>query len=116
MVTAKEAFEAKKLASKYGVPGKVAARYRMAGYNIEMLSAEPDADAHFKAVKRRESLIVRVYWSSTKVPEDVLERLANVAGKSLKAVLVLYGAGPRVTEEFLNKAKELGISVKRVRP
>jgi hypothetical protein len=116
MVTAREAFEAKKLASKYGIPGKVAARYRMAGYTIEMLSADPDADAHFKAIKRREALLVRVYWSSTRVSEDVLKRLAEAAKEGSKAVLVLYGAGPRITEDFLSKAKELGITVKRVRP
>jgi len=116
MVTAREAFEAKKLASKYGVPGKVAARYRMAGYAIEMLSTDPDADAHFKAMRRRETLLVRVYWSSARVPVEILERLAKASEEGFKRVLVLYGAGPRVTEDFLNKARELGVAVRRIRP
>ena len=116
MVTAEQAFEAKKLASRYGVPGKVAARYRMAGYEVEMLSNDPKAPLHFRAWKRRESLAVRVYWSSGKVPANVVEELASNAEGKGRPVLVLYGAGPRVSEELLSKAKELGVSVRRVRP
>jgi len=115
MVTAREAFEAKKLASKYGVPGKVAALYRMAGYRVDMISSEPDAPVHFKASKRRDHLAVRVYWKPGKVPPEVVEELASTAGGSHRPVLVLYGAGPRADEGLIEKARGLNVKIRRVR-
>ncbi|MEB3816422.1 MAG: hypothetical protein LRS46_00555 [Desulfurococcales archaeon] len=117
MVTAKEAFEARKLAAKYGVPGKVAALYRMAGYIIDVISTDEDAPIHFKASKRRESLAVKVYWRSGRVSPELVEGVAGRAKElNSKPVLVLYGSGPRITQDALNRAKELGVSIRRVRP
>lgn len=113
MTTAREAFEAKMLARKYGVPGKAAGRYRMAGYRVEMT---PGGKADFIARRRGEALAVKVYERSGEVPVAVLEELASYsAGAGLKPVLVLYGSGPRLSAEARDKARELGVSVKRVR-
>ncbi len=115
MVTAREAFEAKKLAARYGVVGKVAARYRMAGYEVRVESAEEGSKLHFTAVKPRDRIAVRVYWRTGPVPESVVEELASAAGSGFKPVLVLYGAGPKITPQVLEKARGLGVSVRRVR-
>ncbi|BAA80995.2 hypothetical protein APE_1985.1 [Aeropyrum pernix K1] len=114
MATAREAFEAKKLAARYGVVGKVAAGYRMAGYEVEVVDGSPEATANFKAWRRGESLVVRVYMKSGRVPVSVVEELASASGGS-KPVLVLYGSGPKLTSEVLEKARELGVSIRRFR-
>jgi hypothetical protein len=113
MVTAREAFEAKKLAQKYGVIGKVAGRYRTAGYDVKIVSTEEDAAYNFIATRKGERLLVKVYTKTGAVPLDIIEKLSE-AGEG-KKVLALYGAGPRVTKELTNKAKEAGVSVRRFR-
>ena len=116
MVTAREAFEAKKLAQKYGVIGKVAGLYRMAGYEVEVKDTSDGAEFNFIARKRRESLIVKVYTKNNHVPLDVVEKLAKAGSEGgYKPILVLYGRGPKVTTELINKAKELNVSLRRVR-
>lgn len=116
MVTAREAFEAKKLAARYGVVGKVAALYRTAGYQVEVERAEPGADYNFVAWRRGEKLVVAVYSRAGQVPEEALDRLANAAReRGGRPVLVLYGAGPKSTGALVGKARELGVSLRRVR-
>ncbi len=113
MVTAKEAFEAKKLAQKYGTVGKVAARYRTAGYQVEVKSTEPDAPYHFVASKKGEKILVKVYSKTGKVPVEEVEKLAG-SGEG-KKVLVLYGAGPKSHTQLVEKARELDVSIRRIR-
>ncbi len=117
MVTAKEAFEAKKLASKYGHVGKVAASYRTAGYEIsESIDVSADAPYNFTASKKGEKLVVKVYEKTGTVPTDVLERLVSSAKEvEGKPVLVLYGAGPKVSSELREKAKSELVSIRRFR-
>ena len=113
MVTAREAFEAKKLAAKYGVVGKVAGRYRTAGYQVKVVSTEESAPYNFVATKKGEKILVKVYHKAGPVPADVVEALAQ-SGEG-KKVLVLYGAGPRITDQLLEKARGNNISLRRVR-
>ncbi len=116
VVTAKEMFDAKKLAQKYGVVGKVAGLYRMAGYKVDVLSADEGADVNFIASKRNEKLGVKVFVKNIYVPLDIVEKLKKAADeKKFKPILVLYGAGPKLKDDVLNKIKELNISIKRVR-
>jgi len=115
MTTAREAFEAKKLEAKYGVVGKVAGLYRRAGYDVVVETVDEEADYNFIAKKKGEKLIVKVYKKSGKVPVEVVEKLAGAAGEGVKPILVVYGAGPKLTGELQAKAKELGVSVRRVR-
>ncbi|MEB3860842.1 MAG: hypothetical protein GSR84_01305 [Desulfurococcales archaeon] len=114
MTTAREAFEAKALRRKYGVVGSVAARYRTAGYRVEVLGG---GAADFVARRRGEALAVKVYSRSGLVPASVVEELASYASShGLKPVLALYGGGPRLSEDAAEKARGLGVSVRRVRP
>ncbi len=116
MTTAREAFEAKKLAAKYGITGKVAGAYRTAGYQVNMVSADTQAPYNFIASKKGEHLAVKVYSKTGRVPVEVAEKLASAAAeKNARPILVLYGSGPKVTAELIDKAKQLGISVRRFR-
>lgn len=116
MVTAREAFEAKKLIAKYGVVGRVAARYRTAGYQVKVEKSEPGSDYNFIAWKKGEKLVVAVYTKSGQVPEDAVEMLANAAKEvGGKPILVLYGSGPKTTGSLVEKARNLGVSLRRVR-
>ena len=116
MVTAEEAFEAKKLEAKYGVVGRAAARYRMAGYEVKVESADLESSVNFIAWKRREKLVVKVYQKSGEVPSRVVEEIAAKAREiGGRPVLVLYGRGPRVTSDLLELAKSNNVSIKRMR-
>jgi hypothetical protein len=116
MTTAREAFEAKKLAAKYGVVGKVAAHYRTAGYDVKVESTDPEADYHFTALKKGEKLAVKVVWKTGPVDPSVIDTLAAKAKKlDAKPILALYGAGPKTTGEFLEHAKSNNTSIRRFR-
>jgi predicted RecB family endonuclease len=116
MTTAKEAFEAKKLAQKYGVIGKVAGRYRESGYKVDVLTTDDEADYNFTAVKKGEKLAIKVYHKSGTVPVEVVEKLAGKSKEEgFKPILILYGAGPKLTEQVSAKAGELSVSIRRVR-
>lgn len=116
MTTAREAFEAKKLAEKYGVIGKVAGRYREAGYQVEVVAADEDSAYNFTAERRGERLAVKVAVKPGPVPVEVLEKLAGQAGEhGYKPMLVLYGSGPRLVKATATRAAELKVSVRRAR-
>jgi HJR/Mrr/RecB family endonuclease len=116
MATEREVFEAKKLEAKYGVVGKVAARYRMAGYLIEVVSSSDDAPVNFIASKKGEKLAVKVAHRSGRLEKEVAERLAESAAETgARPVLVLYGSGPRVTSELLESIRAKNIGLRRVR-
>lgn len=116
MTTAREAFEAKKLAQKYGVVGRVAGRYRVAGYNVDVLTTDEEADYNFTAYKKGEKLAVKVVHRSGQVPVEVVEKLAGGAKEQgYKPILILYGAGPKLSESVLSRAGELQVSIRRIR-
>ena len=114
MATSREIYEAKMLERKYGVVGRVAGRYRTAGYTVEVRDPGEDAPYNFVALKKREKIVVKVFSRQGVVPADVIDSLRESAG-SAKKVLVLYGSGPKVTAELVTRARELGVSIKRVR-
>jgi len=116
LTTAREAFEARLLASKYGPVGRVAANYRAAGYEVKVLDATAREPVSFIAWKRGERLAVRVVMASGPVGTDVVNALKEAAAKeNAKPILVLYGRGPKITKEALEAAKREGVSLRRFR-
>lgn len=116
MTTAREAFEARKLAEKYGVIGRVAGRYREAGYQVEVIATDEDSAYNFTAEKSGERLAVKVAVKPGQVPVEVLEKLAGQASEhGYKPVLVLYGSGPKLAGAASARAGELKVSVRRAR-
>ncbi len=117
MSLARIVFLQKKLREKYGVEGYVAGLYLEAGYSVEVGFATGEGRVAVKAVKGGEVLAVDVLTEKKVYGVEAVEAIARKA-KSIgaKPVLVLYGSGPRLSKEALEKARELGVRVRRVRP
>ncbi len=116
MTTAREAFEARMLASKYGPVGRVAANYRAAGYNVKVLDPAAKESVSFIAWRKGEKLAVRVLIASGPVKVETVNELREAASKEgAKPILVLYGRGPKLTSEALEAARQAGVSLKRFR-
>ena len=116
MATHRELYEARMLATRYGPIGKVAGSYRTAGYEVEVIGVEEGLPVNFIATKTGERLAVKVYLKSGQVPLSVIEELKREASNSnCRPVLVLYGRGPRLTKEIIEKAKEMEVAIRRVR-
>jgi hypothetical protein len=117
MTLAEIVFQKKKLEEKYGVEGKVAGFYVEAGYDVRMSFNTSKGTLSFVAKKGSQLLAVDVIVASKVLGKEVIEALAEKA-KAIKAkpVLILYGAGPKLSDEAKAAAKELSVEVKRVRP
>ncbi|MCE4610459.1 MAG: restriction endonuclease [Desulfurococcales archaeon] len=117
MATAREAYEARLLASRYGPIGKVAGNYRVAGFQVKVISSSEDAPLNFIAWKKGgERLGVKVRVKSGPVDRSEIEALKAEAEKNnAKPILVLYGKGPRIARELVEEARRMGVSLKRVR-
>ncbi len=117
MTTAREAFIAKKLRSRYGPVGYVAGLYVKAGYSVRVGVSVGGRSLDILASKEGVRLAITVITGSGTYGRSVVEE-AKKLGDALgaKPVLVLYGSGPKLSEEAVKAAEELGVSVRRVRP
>ena len=117
MATPREAYEARLLASRYGPIGKVAGNYRMAGFQVKVISGSEDAPINFIAWKKgEERLGVKVRIKSGPIDKSEVEALKAEAEKNnVKPILILYGRGPRISRELAEEARKMGVSLKRVR-
>jgi predicted RecB family endonuclease len=110
------AFQQKKLERRYGVEGRVAGKYVEAGFHVRMHVQTRHGKVSFVAIKGSEKYAVDVIVEKRTINKTDVETLVSKA-KSLGArpVLVLYGAGPKLSEEALATVKESGVVVKRIR-
>ncbi len=117
MSLARIVFMQKKLRERFGVEGYVAGLYLEAGYNVNVGFETGEGRVSVRAVKGGEVLAIDVLGEKRVYGPDVVEAIARKA-KSIgaKPVLVLYGSGPSLSKEALEKARELGVRVRRVRP
>jgi len=117
MTLAEIVFQRKKLEEKYGVEGKVAGLYVEAGYDVRMGFNTGKGRLSFVAKKGGQLLAVDVVVASKTVGRDAVEAIAEKAKTiNAKPVLVLYGAGPKLSDEAKAAARELGVEIRRVRP
>jgi len=116
MSLARAVFQARRLAERYGPAGRVAGRYVLAGYNVTMNFKTPHGEVSFIAKRGQELYAVDVVVESGPVRVERLEAIRRKA-ESIRAkpVLALYGAGPEATKELVEKARELGVKIKRFR-
>jgi hypothetical protein len=117
MTLAEIVFTSKKLAEKYGVEGKVAAKYVEAGYSVRMRFPTSHGVVSFVAKKESTLLAVDVIEGSRVIGVDTVRSIAEKA-KSINAkpVLILYGSGPKLSDEAKKAVAELGVTVRRFRP
>jgi len=73
--------------------------------------------AHIIASGNNQRLVVEVVEGVAKVGPEVVDRLLKKAELlRAKPVLVLYGDGPKLTEEARALVQERGVKVRRLRP
>jgi hypothetical protein len=109
-------FEKRKLEKRYDVEGRVAGHYVEAGYHVTMGFATPKGPVSFVAKKGGQLLAVDVIKDPVRVTADMVNAVAEKAASiRAKPVLVLYGAGPVLTEEAKKAAAEKGVAVRRLR-
>lgn len=115
MVTARERFLWKKLREKYGIVGEVAGRYIAAGYGVTRDVKVGDIRFDLVASKDKQRLAIKIFHETKEITPDIIEAYALAAKRiGSKPVIILYGKGPRISEEALNKAIELDVSLKRI--
>ncbi|HDD26774.1 MAG TPA: hypothetical protein ENF75_06810 [Acidilobales archaeon] len=113
-MTASEAiFKAKLLQKKFGIIGKVAGNYLLAGFNVKVIGRDY---LSFIAIRGGERYGVLVVENIKDVVAKA-EKLVNVAKKlNLIPVLVIYGRQGLLPPDVYEKIRELGVKVKYFRP
>ena len=101
-------YQSNRLIEKYGVLGKVAARYLLAGYSVRI------QDNFVIASKEGSNLIIGVAINDKDVKE-LIDKLAITSKKLNRIpVVVLYGRN-KWKDETINMLRERGITYKSVR-
>ncbi|HID80723.1 MAG TPA: hypothetical protein EYP48_03280 [Ignisphaera sp.] len=116
MSLARIRFIQKSLIEKYGVIGIVASRYLEAGLSVRVLHPTRYGPIHIVVSGNNIRLAIEVFSEAREVPKEVVERVVEKA-KLIKArpVLVLYGDGPRLTDEVFELCRKYGVKVRRIR-
>ncbi len=117
MVTAKARFISKLLKERYGVVGTVAGRYVSAGYGVEFNIKSGGVVFDIVALKGNEKLAIKIYNGKIVLGVEDIDKIINAAKNiNAKPVIILYGRGPRITDELINKLDEMEINIRRIRP
>jgi hypothetical protein len=114
MATARQMFVINKLSRKLGVKGRVASRYVEAGYSVRV--DPPLEGVDFTASKKGVRLAGIIITGRKTVDADTIENAKKIGEEyRVKPVIILYGSGPSITPEALRKAREYGVSLRRIR-
>lgn len=114
MTGARQIFVMRKLITNYGYVGKVAAKYVAAGYSVTV--NPPLKGVDFTASKHGIRFAGIIFAEKKTYGVEEIEKVKEIAEKyKVKPLIILYGAGPRITSEALEKAKKYGIIIKRIR-
>ncbi len=104
----------RKLTKRFGIKGRVAARYVAAGYSVTV--NPPLEGVDFTASKHGVRYAGIIFWEKKSIGPEIIEKAHAIGEKyRVKPVIVLYGSGPKITAEALDKARELGVLVRRIR-
>ncbi|MCS7111285.1 MAG: hypothetical protein RMI45_00950 [Ignisphaera sp.] len=101
---------------RYGVIGRVARRYLMAGYSVEFMHPTRYGSIHIIARRGSEKIAVEVFEKPSSVTMDTATRLLEKSRLvGAKPLLVLYSSGPRMDSTMRNYCAENGIRIRRIR-
>ena len=116
MSLARIRFLQRKFEEKYGPKGYVAGLYLEAGFDVTIDFPVAGSTVDILAKKEGRVYAIDVLTDKRVYGPEVVEKIAEKA-KKLNAipVLVLYGAGPTLAKEALDKAREAGVKIRRVR-
>lgn len=116
MSLAKIRFVQKALIEKYGNVGIVASRYLEAGFSVRVNHSTRLGPIHIIAGGNGMRLAIEVFSEPREVPRDVIEKLVEKAKLvRAKPILVLYGNGPKLSDELFKFCKERGVKIRRIR-
>ncbi len=114
MTSARQIFLMKRLIRKYRVKGRVASRYIAAGYSVTI--NPPLEGVDFTASKHGVRFAGIILSDKKMYDVDIVEKAHEISEKyRVKPILILYGSGPRLSPKALEKAREYGVIVRRVR-
>ncbi|RLE60378.1 MAG: hypothetical protein DRJ35_03445 [Thermoprotei archaeon] len=117
MVLNRIRFVQKRLIRRYKEIGIVASQYLEAGLSVRVNHPTRLGPVHVFAQGSGQRLVIEVYKDNRPAGTEVVERVMEKA-KLLrsKPILVLYGNAGNLTSDAFEKAKELGVKVRRIRP
>ncbi len=116
MALSRIVFMSKKLREKFGVEGIVASRYLEAGYSVRIGFNTPRGRLSIIAKKEGKVLAIDVVHEKRLVTSnDIVEISEKAKSINAKPILVIYGRGPKVSNEAKEKAKELGVEIKFIK-
>jgi len=108
MTTYKQGFIVNKLLEKGGVVNKVATAYVKAGFNIRLKPDLPSVD--LIAIRGSEKYCIKVLHEKKTYDENALKDfLSSCREAGYTPVVVLYGSGPKIAQDFLDKNKNVKI-------
>ena len=104
-----------KLIRESGVLGKLASLYVASGHNVTLNFKVKKSVIDILAQKVKAKYAIKVHLTSNPVNTREVEEIANASSKiNAKPILIIYGSA-KVLNDALEKAKELGVKIKRVR-
>ena len=116
MSLARIRFLQRKLEEKYGPKGYIAGLYVEAGFDVTVDFPVAGSTVDILAKKGGTLYAIDVLMDKRVYGPEVVERIVEKAKKlNATPVLVLYGAGPSLSKEAMEKAREAGVRVRRVR-
>ncbi len=116
MVTARRKYLVRRVAKLYGIVGKVAGRYVVAGYSVEFNHPTRYSSVHVVARGNGQVLTVEVVHERGRLTVDTARNLLEKA-KLIKArpILAVYGLGwSDIPEELKRFCEENGIKLRVV--
>ena len=104
------------LRQKYGIVGEVAARYLESGARVRVHHPTRHGDIHILVYKDGTKYAIEVFSDPRPVPKEVVEKLIEKSRIiHAKPILVLYGDGPKLSNEIYEFCKSQGVKVRRIR-
>ncbi len=101
---------------KYGVVGRIAKRYIMAGYSVEFMHPTRYGSIHIVARGDGQKIAIEVFDKSSTVSMETVSRLLEKSKLiGAKPILILYSNGPRIDNEVYRYCIENGIKIRRIK-
>ncbi|NPA97659.1 MAG: hypothetical protein GXO32_08685 [Crenarchaeota archaeon] len=106
----------KVLRQKYGIMGEVAAKYLESGARVRIGHPTRHGEVHILVYKDGARYAIEVFSEPRTVPREVVENLLRKAKLlNAKPILVLYGDGPKLSEDVYQFCRDQGVKIRRMK-
>lgn len=113
MTTSRAVHKSKILQKKFGIIGKVASKYILAGFHVNIV---PRKGLSFIAVRGNERFGILVINSLKEIENKVKQIISETEKLNLKPILVIYGNYGPLNKDLKKKIEELGVKIKLFKP